>query len=189
MGKVIDFQSYKLQKDIEKITTKEEFNRLLYDFLESCESETSIVEIASKFGFKVYNKKFKENISGKIYINGQTKEKYGSNKVILVNKNDSLSSKRLTVARELSFYLFNIICNENLSDKKALIEDTYIAGNKDDIYEEVAINILLPDKEFCPLFLKKTRFGRLKVAEDSLASHFQVPKSLVKRKIDGLTRY
>lgn len=189
MNKIIDFQSHKIQKDIENLTTKEDLSRILYNFLESCEGRISVIEIAQKFGFKVYSKKFQDDISGKIYINGPTKEKYGSDKVILVNFKDNKADKRLTVARELSFYLFNIIPNENLSDKKTLIENTYIAGGSEDIYEEVAISILLPDKEFCPIFLKKTRFGRLKSAENYLAEHFQVPKSLVKRKIDGLTRY
>lgn len=189
MSKIIDFQSRKIQKDIENLTTKEDLCKILYDFLESCEGKISVIKMAQKFGFKVYSKNFKEEISGKIYINGSTKEKYGYDKVILVNSKDNKADKRLTVARELSFYLFNIIPNENLSDKKTLIENTYTAGDSEDTYEEVATNILLPDKEFYPIFLKKTRFGRLKSAENYLAEHFQVPKSLVKRKIIGLIKY
>lgn len=74
---------------------------------------TPIVKIAKDFGFATYKEVFGTGKSGDIHINGDTKDLYGNDKVILVNKNQALFQSRFTIAYELAHYLFNLITKKN----------------------------------------------------------------------------
>lgn len=84
---------------------------------------TPIVKIAKLFDFKTYKESLNE--SGDININGETKKKYGHDKVILVNKSDELFHQRFVVAHELAHYLFDFLGNVTYEDKNILFADTY----------------------------------------------------------------
>lgn len=190
MSEIVDFQAFKIKNSINEMNEYKEVDirSLLNDVLVAYDGVIPITDLATKFNFKVVNGNLSADIAGKMYINGSTRKFYGSDKVILVNAEYSLSLKRLVVAREIAFYLFNVLKYENLNNKKRLIKDIYSFRNQNDIYEEIATDILLPDKEFCPIFLQRTRFGKINSARDYLANYFEVPKVVVKRKIKGLIK-
>ncbi len=75
------------------------------------------------FDFKTYKESLSE--SGDININGETKQKYGHDKVILVNKNEELYHQRFVVAHELAHYLFDFLGNSTYEDINILFADTY----------------------------------------------------------------
>lgn len=84
---------------------------------------TPIVKIAKMFDFKTYRESLNE--SGDININGKTKQKYGHDKVILVNRNEELYHQRFVVAHELAHYLFDFLGNSAYEDINILFADTY----------------------------------------------------------------
>lgn len=86
---------------------------------------TPIVKIAKEFDFKTYKETLKNGKSGDIHINGETKEKYGHDKIILVNKKDELFHQRFVVAHELAHYLFEFLGNPEYSDSNVIFVDTY----------------------------------------------------------------
>ena len=86
---------------------------------------TPIVKIAKEFDFKTYKETLKNGKSGDILINGETKEKYGHDKIILVNKKDEIFHQRFVVAHELAHYLFEFLGNPEYSDSNVIFFDTY----------------------------------------------------------------
>ena len=86
---------------------------------------TPIVKIAKEFDFKTYKETLKNGKSGDIHINGETKKKYGHDKIILVNKKDELFHQRFVVAHELAHYLFEFLGNPEYSDSNIIFVDTY----------------------------------------------------------------
>lgn len=187
MGKIIDFQSYEIEKKIKKNTYEiKDITKSLYFIISSYKGAIPIVDLASKYGFRVISKKMNNNLYGQIMINSNTKEIYGFDKVILVNKDLSLKEKRFIVVRELSYYLFYILENFNINNKNILIKNNYLKNNKKDKYEEIAELILLPDKEFYKQFLKTTKSYNMSLAENELSKYFGAPKKIVKNKIQKL---
>ncbi len=187
MQKIVNFQTYKIEKKLHmKKCSQTEICSLLNEMLINYDGSIPILELARKFGFKIYSKPLDKSISGRMIITKDSNKKHGSSKVIVVNSTYQKPLQRLIVARELSVYLFKFLKEENFYKQSCTIEDTYTISKEEDVYEEIATNILLPDKNFCPLFLKETRFGRLAKAENNLAKYFKVPKVIIKRKINDL---
>lgn len=85
---------------------------------------TPIVKIAKLFDFKTYRESLNE--SGDININGETKDKYGHDKVILVNRQEELFHQRFVIAHELAHYLFDFLGDDTYNDKNILFAERYI---------------------------------------------------------------
>ena len=69
---------------------------------------TPIIEIAKIMGFKIYTGKFKErNLSGTIGISEKLRNQYGSNKVIILNNQDTDKHILFTLAHEIAHYIFD----------------------------------------------------------------------------------
>ncbi len=111
---------------------------------------TPIVKIAKLFDFKTYKESLKE--SGDININGETKEKYGHDKVILVNREEELFHQRFVVAHELAHYLFDFLGNIAYEDKNILFADTYEKNKHETLQEKrantFAAEIMMPKELF-----------------------------------------
>ena len=122
------------------------------------EGATPIVKIAKDFDFKTYKETLPDHLSGDIYINGDTKEEYNHEKVILVNKRDELFHQRFVVAHELAHYLFDFIGNPDYKDIHVKFSDTY-HKNKHETPQEIRANrfaasILMPKD----LFIKQYNY-------------------------------
>lgn len=77
---------------------------------------TPIVKIAKEFNFETYKETLSDGKSGDIHINGDTKNKYGNDKVILVNKQEDLFHLRFVIAHELAHYLFDFLGKEDYNN-------------------------------------------------------------------------
>lgn len=113
---------------------------------------TPIVKIAKAFDFKTGEKALDVMLSGDIYINGNTADVYGHNKVILVNKNEQLFHQRFVIAHELAHYLFDFLGNPDYFDESIQFSDTYYRDDHDRpeeiIANRFAASILMPKKLF-----------------------------------------
>ena len=83
-----------------------------------------IIAISNHLGFKNYMSDFSlfdntmdlyRNSSGMIVVDGDLTEKYGTDKILLISKYDSIKYQRFTIAHELGHYLFDF--NETKSYK------------------------------------------------------------------------
>lgn len=147
MNNIIKFKNYNWRKKytmrfeelIRDLETKNkngheyslfEISRIANDILArvdyySGRGATPIVKIAKEFDFKTYKETFKNGKSGDIHINGETSEKYGHDKIILVNRKEELFHQRFVVAHELAHYLFEFLGNPQYTDPKIIFVDTY----------------------------------------------------------------
>lgn len=111
---------------------------------------TPIVKIAKLFDFKTYKESLNE--SGDININGETKIKYGHDKVILVNRKEELFHQRFVVAHELAHYLFDFLGNIDYENKDILFAERYIKDQPKTSREQrantFAAEIMMPKELF-----------------------------------------
>lgn len=135
-------------EDIKKIATDILDNIGYY----SSRGATPIVKIASEFEFKTYKETLKDGRSGDIHINGDTKEKYNHDKIILVNKNDEYFHQRFVVAHELAHYLFEFLGNPEYQNVNKAFTDTYCKDHHEKEEEKraniFAAEIMMPEKLF-----------------------------------------
>lgn len=111
---------------------------------------TPIVKIAKLFDFKTYKESLDE--SGDININGETKQKYGHDKVILVNRDEELFHQRFVIAHELAHYLFDFLGDSTYDDKNILFAERYIKDKPKTSREQrantFAAEIMMPKELF-----------------------------------------
>lgn len=177
MAKIVDINKYKKIREKKTMTeinaltqklegdftlkhnnyTLQEIDNIAYDILrifgfDSKDIPTPIIKIAKKFGFKTGEKTLNNKLSGDIYINGDTKKIFGSDKVILVNKNEHFFHQRFVIAHELAHYLFDFLGNPEYINNNNQFTDTYYRNNHDRPEEVIAnrfaASILMPKKLF-----------------------------------------
>lgn len=215
MAQIINFDEAKDKKDNEKVNKieKERCNDILKNLKEKREDfNTSVItttaeDILKALGF--YNKKIAtpivkiakafevksyivdqndNNIEGQLFINGTTKNLYGQDKVIIVNKKNDSYFNRFIVARQLGAFLFNFKEKNGYKDKKNVFIDTYYSNQYCKEYERFATEILMP----LNMFAKQYTVGaeelhyRIFVVK-YLSCYFEVPEYLVERRINELT--
>lgn len=116
------------------------------------EGATPIVKIANDFDFKTYKETLPNNLSGDIYINGDTVKEYKHDKIILVNKKEELFHQRFVIAHELAHYLFDFIGNPDYQDTRIKFSDTYYKNRHETPQEKranrFAASILMPKELF-----------------------------------------
>lgn len=180
MDNIIKFKKYnqrkgdivKLEKLLKTLTEKNntgyeyslsEVRKIANDILSMTDNysgrcATPIVKIAKLFNFKTYKESLNE--SGDININGETKKKYGHDKVILVNKDEELSHQRFVIAHELAHYLFDFLGNDKYNDVNILFADTYQKDNHNTPQEKrantFAAEIMMPKE----LFIRQYNIAR-----------------------------
>lgn len=188
---IIDFQEYKIKNAIKNINnlTREEICQLLAEILTEYPTNNSIpiVKLSKKFEIMVYKQDFPQKVAGKLIIDSNLIETYKSNKVILVNRNHPKTMQRFTAARELGYYLFGVLGQQEVTSATVL-EDTYKAPGSFGDFEEVATNILLPEHIFCKQFLKASKYLDWYFTEQYLSRFFEVPSKVVNRKIKSYSR-
>lgn len=98
-------------EEIAENTLKDINSKNEFDFLNN---PIPIITIVERMGFKVIASDIKED--GQIILNNKLKETFDTNKVIVVNKEQSNSRRRFTVAHELGHYLMHVDENIRRSD-------------------------------------------------------------------------
>lgn len=152
---------------------------------------TPIVKIAKMFDFKTYKEPLSE--SGDININGDTKQKYGHDKVILVNRNEELFHQRFVVAHELAHYLFDFLGNSAYEDINILFADTYEKDRHETLQEKrantFAAEIMMPKD----LFITQYNVARREVNNHMfivlyLSKYFETSVESIEKRIKEVSR-
>lgn len=129
----------------------------------------NIVDLCEKLGFKVFGVDLPEDVSGFIVVQEENFEKFGWNKVIGVNNNESARRRRFTIAHELAHFCLHREEGKELYAHR----DTEMTGGIESEANLFASNILMPK------VLVKKSIESLK--KSSLASY--IPKEIVVRHI------
>lgn len=226
MGEIIRFSNYyeksiysEITNELKDTKTKkykfstitEYANRILS--VNKRKSYTLIFTITNKFGIKLYSKKMKSNIYGCIKINGDTKQEYGYEKVILVNNiiNDK-NIQRVIVAHLLAYYLFDYLGSKNQRNDECYYAEYTKQNYQDEYYyakytkwkfliEKIAnrftMDILMPEKVFINqgkiAHSGAIKFGYVGLSEDTfieiyLSKFFKVPNTVVAARINYLSK-
>lgn len=208
--KIIIFKNYKrlgdIMKDVKDFEEKlikrnisasdyslKEIDDVAYDLLNifdifNKKTSIPIVKIVKAFNFKTYTESLSDKLSGDIYINGDTKQKYGHNKIILVNKNESFFHQRFVIAHELAHYLFDFLGKNKYLDSLIKFSDTYYKNQHETPEEKranrFAASLLMPEKIFIEQYniAKKEDCNELFVIL-YLSQFFQTPTDSIEKRI------
>ncbi|MCH5197085.1 MAG: ImmA/IrrE family metallo-endopeptidase [Oscillospiraceae bacterium] len=144
-----------------------------------------IVKILNELGFAVYASDMpKQNISGFIIINPELNEKFNTDRVIAVERSDTLGRQRFTLAHEFAHYLFDF--NENISYSYI---DTYDQNKAEDISECIpsrfAAEFLMPKRIFISKYNELNNLSEYEKVS-ILMKDFDVSQKSVLKRIEEL---
>ena len=155
----------------------------------STNTATPIVKIVKQFGFKAYAEQINDrNLSGDISINGNTKNLYNHDKVIIVNNMDEKSHQRFVTAHELAHYLFDFLGNPDYTDTTKKFNAAYYKDKHDTADEKranrFAAAILMPKDLFIKQYnvAKSVDSSRLFITV-YLSRFFETSISSIERRI------
>lgn len=179
-----DFSNYFNLKSIDhdaEILLNQFYNNKDYH-LSNEKVETDIIAIARIMGFKLFHTKLEginRNISGMIGVSKALNGKYSSDKVIILNSEDSDEHLLFTIAHEIAHYIYDynpIIHHEyfNKYNTEESQTDSEIRANR------FAASFMMPRSKFEKFYNNKLS---KKENIDRLSRIFQMPKTSVERRI------
>lgn len=149
---------------------------------------TQVIHIANNLGFRVFDAELEyKELSGIIAIDPKWKERFGSEKIIMVNHEDSNEHKRFAIAHELAHYLFDAVPGQQYYNTYRTTESQWTKEavkpeNREVVANYFAANLLMPSLDFRRKYneLKNTQ-KTLKNAEitSKLSEFFGVPGTAV----------
>lgn len=145
-------------------------------------SATRIKDLASAYGFNVYAQELHpDTLSGYILISDQIRKIHGTDKIIVVNKNDSYGHKRFTIAHELAHYLYDYSGGEYAERYETTESDNERERNAN----KFAAEILMPEHYFrkCMRKYEKLDFSAMVF---NLSNRFGVSETAVRKRIEEL---
>lgn len=101
-----------------------------------------IAGVAKFYGFSLFKKPMEENESGLIIVYNEKIKGYNSNKLIIVNENDSPRRKRFTIAHELGHFFLNGVGKECFAHR-----DVGDYGESERDANRFASALLMPKKD------------------------------------------
>ena len=176
-----DFSNYFNLKEIDN-----DAEQLLHDFYKNAEykleeyegKETPIIKIAKIMGFKVFTAKFDERtLSGTIGVSEQLMKTYGSNKVIILNNEDTDKHILFTLAHEIAHYIYdydpNTVGYSNTYRTNEAKTDKEVRANR------FAAAFMMPKKAFTIKYYELQDITKL-------SDYFNIPETAVKLRIQEL---
>lgn len=137
------------------------YNNSRNSCFEKSGKEVKVVKIAKDMGFSLFAQELPNHIGGYIVIDENIKEKFGTDKIIVVNENASANRKRFTIAHEIGHYLLSFKNAPNVSDFsevttiKALFEDDETSNQQSEaLVNRFAAELLMPSEIFSKEFEK-----------------------------------
>lgn len=148
---------------------------------------TPIIEIAKVMGFKIFTAQFNDrNLSGTIGISKKLKTEYGSDKVIILNNQDTDKHILFTLAHEIAHYIYDY--NSNIAVEYSNTYRTNEAQTDSELRaNRFAAAFLMPAKSFITTFKNITE--QTKIKEEiiiKLSDIFNAPETAVKIRIQEL---
>lgn len=148
-----------------------------------------IINICKKIGFVVFMQDLPGDICGYIAVDGELKEKFGSDKLISVDKNESNKRRRFTVAHELGHYLFEFNPNNQIQFYNAF-EEPHVTSDRpnEKLANRFAAELLMPKNEFVSeaknaYRIHKNSSEMLYEVVQILSDKFLVPPKAVERRL------
>lgn len=111
------------------------------------EVQIPIVKIVDDLGFKVFFQELPMSLNGYLLINGDLCEKYGSDRIMVLNKNNSAKRRRFTLAHELGHFLLDDGAKGVCEYYKAC-EDDNDNSDCERLVGHFAAALLMPREEF-----------------------------------------
>lgn len=143
-----------------------------------------IVKIVDSLGFKVFLQDLPASLNGYLVLNGDLVEKLGSDRIMVLNVNNSTKRRRFTLAHELGHYL--------LDEGAKRVCEYYKACESDDddsdaekLVGHFAAALLMPDEEFNKQFKKytsKDNYNQYIDIVKKLSDVFNVPYKAVEKR-------
>ena len=155
-----DFSNYFNLKDIDK-DAESLLNKFINNKSNKLNGEnnlTDIIKIARIMGFKIFHtqlEKDKRELSGMIGISKKFEEKFGSDKIIILNSIDSDEHMLFTIAHEIAHYIYDY--NPNLHKKEYFNKYKTDEAQTDEEKRanRFAAAFLMPAEKFNSLFDEK----------------------------------
>lgn len=149
-----------------------------------------IIKIANNFGFATYKAKdIPSDISGKIFVGGNTEKDYNNDKVIIVGANEVFPHQRFILAHELAHYLLDYVGSDENNNKNHAFSKIYPKINHDSIEEiradRFAAELLMPKKIFLSQYIKAMKKSDYSKAYTItyLSELFKVKESCINRRL------
>lgn len=149
-------------------------------------SAIPIVKIINDAGFNIFLQNLPKKIGGYIAMDGELEEKFGSDKIIVLNNSNNGFRRRFTLAHEFGHYLLDPDARKVSKYYNAFELD----GDESDtekLVNRFAAELLMPSEQF----IKKYNYEKdhtqdyYEIAQN-LSKHFQVPPTAVERRYGEL---
>ena len=140
-----------------------------------------IIEIAKIMGFKIYTTRFNDrNLSGTIGISKKLYNRYKSDKVIILNNQDTDEHILFTLCHELAHYIYDY--KSNIHDEYS---NTYrtdeIIDEKEKRANRFAASLMMPKSSFKEAYIELSKnIDDSEIIVQGLADAFNAPKTAVR---------
>lgn len=113
-----------------------------------------IVRLCRSMGFSIFRQKLPSLMCGYIAVDGELKDRLGTDRIIVVNGDESSKRRRFTVAHELAHFLFDFDPNE-IEFYNAFETNHNVSNDPKEIRaSRFAAELLMPVEEFTEAYNK-----------------------------------
>ena len=165
-------------------------NKILKVFFKDKEPPLKITSLMTNLGFDLFkNSQFpQKELSGLLALNLKEKlaGKY-SDKVIIVNGQDSIGHQRFTIAHELAHYIFDAVEGKEYYEAYYRTDDENIKKIKEYRANKFAANLLMPEDIFGRKYYELLKeYKDIDLVKNALTVVFKVSYTAVNYRIDEL---
>lgn len=165
-------------------------NEILKVFFKDKEPPLKITSLMTNLGFDLFkNSQFpQKELSGLLALNLKEKlaGKY-SDKVIIVNGQDSIGHQRFTIAHELAHYIFDAVEGKEYYEAYYRTDDENIKKIKEYRANKFAANLLMPEDIFGRKYYELLKeYKDIDLVKNALTVVFKVSYTAVNYRIDEL---
>ena len=140
-----------------------------------------IIELAKTMGFKIYTAKFKDrNLSGTIGISKKLVNRYKSDKVIILNNQDTDEHILFTLCHELAHYIYDYESNAH-NEYSNTYRTNEAINAKEMRANRFAASLLMPKESFKEAYSElSNNIDDKNIIVQGLSDAFNAPKTAVR---------
>ena len=140
-----------------------------------------IIELAKIMGFKIYTAKFKDrNLSGTIGISKKLVNRYKSDKVIILNNQDTDEHILFTLCHELAHYIYDYESNAH-NEYSNTYRTNEAINAKEMRANRFAASLLMPKESFKEAYSElSNNIHEKNISVQGLSDAFNAPKTAVR---------